>query len=118
MNKMLRVRQEYGEPFVEVVKGYAKMRMSKRLTAKAMGFNLPYSRQLLTRFDLHKYFLPQKDQADICHPGRRRGYKNISRWGPITHNGITWYPGESTHHYLRELRTGTRLGVAGEGGVR
>ena len=107
MTKMMAIRKEYGEPFQEVVKGFAAMRYSKTATAQTLGFNLSYFRQLLTRFNLHDYFYPKgKEQNESCRAGNRPGCYNIHRWGPLTVNGITWYPGEPTHHYLRARMRG------------
>lgn len=69
MSKMVEIRREFQEPFVDVVKGFAAMRYSKRATAQILGFNLPYFRTILTRFDLHQYFVPQAEQLPECRGG-------------------------------------------------
>ena len=104
MSKLLQTRREYGEPFVEVVKGFAEMRYSKSATASTLGYNLSYFRQLLTRFDLHKYFQPKGTaQNEACRGGAKKGVPNVHRWKlPIIHNGFTWHPSEPTYHYLRQ----------------
>src|SRR5690242_16404655 len=66
MSKMLEVRREFGEPFADVVRGFAEMGYSRTATAQALGFNLPYFRTLLTRFDLHRHFKPQREQRPEC----------------------------------------------------
>lgn len=69
MSKMIAVRKEFGEPFVDVVRGFAEMGYSKRSTAQILGFNLPYFRDLLARFELHGDFLPQAQQRKECRSG-------------------------------------------------
>jgi hypothetical protein len=77
---MLEVRREYGEPFSDVVKGFAEMGYSQRLTAEVLGFNLSYFRQLLKRFGLLAAFnRPQRDLVKDCRPGgkgRARGVRS------------------------------------------
>jgi hypothetical protein len=73
MNKLLAIRLEYGEPFVDVVQGFAKMGYSRRATADVLGVNLSYFRALCKRFDLHKHFLPQAQMRQECRGGVRMG---------------------------------------------
>lgn len=79
MNKLMAVRKEFGEPFVDVVRGFASMGYSRTATAEILGFNLSYFRQLLTRFDLHQHFLPQAAMRKECK-GKGKGWpKGLSR---------------------------------------
>lgn len=80
MSKMLEVRREFGEPFVEVVRGYAAMGYSQQMTAQVLGFNRSYFRQLLQRFDLLGCFnRPQRELVKVCRPGGRGCQKGASR---------------------------------------
>lgn len=110
MNKLMQVRKEYGEPFVEVVRGFARQRNSISLTAETLGFNKSYFYQLLDRFDLRKEFHPVGlEQRQECRGGTRQGARSIHRWKrPIEVNGILYYPGEPTYHYQMELRRKAR----------
>jgi len=72
MNKLMAVRKEFGEPFVDVVRGFAELGYSRTATAEILEFNLSYFRQILTRFDLHKHFPPQSAMRDECK-GRGTG---------------------------------------------
>jgi len=71
--KVVAVEVEFGEPFADIVKGFAEMGYSRTVTAGALGFNLSYFRNLLKRSDLDAYFLPQAQQRPEC-----RG-KGVSR---------------------------------------
>lgn len=82
MTKIHQVRVEFGETFKDVVKGFAEMGYSRRATAEILEFNLSYFRQLCTRFDLHRYFKPQKDMRPECRAhgkgwltGKKRPFK-------------------------------------------
>lgn len=66
MNKLRQTAKEYGEPFIDVVKGYAEMGYSRRATAEILGYNLSYFRQLCLRFNLHRHFKKQKDMRREC----------------------------------------------------
>ena len=74
MNKLLQIRKEFDEPFIDVVKGFAEMGYSRAATAKILEFNLSYFRQLRTRFDLHRHFKPFKDLREDCRSGGGRGW--------------------------------------------
>lgn len=109
MNKLLAVRKEFGEPFVDVVRGFAEMGYSRRMTANVLNFNLSYFRALCTRFDLHRHFKPQGKMRRDCKGGGvgwPKGVPKVSLRGPIEHNGRVWFPGEPTHSYLWEKRRG------------
>lgn len=56
MGKLLEIRKEFGEPFVDVVKGFAEMGYSKTATAKILGIANRYFRDVCRRFDLNKFF--------------------------------------------------------------
>lgn len=80
MNKLMAVRKEFGEPFVDVVKGFAELGYSRSATAEILGFNLSYFRQLLTRFDLHKCFPEQANMRRECKSGGGAGWpKGVNR---------------------------------------
>ncbi len=64
--KMHQVRQEFDEPFRDVVAGFAIMGYSRRATAEILDFNLSYFRELCTRFHLHRHFKPQRDMRPEC----------------------------------------------------
>lgn len=66
MTKMHNVRHEFGEPFSDVVKGFAIMGYSRRATAEILEFNLSYFRQICKRFDLHRHFKPQREMRPEC----------------------------------------------------
>lgn len=114
MNKMRQISQEFGEPFRDVVKGFAEQGNSITLTAAALGVDRGYFRKLLHRLDLHKLFptsrLAMRPECrgvgvDRTEQARKtadavRGQSRPAKRKPITHNGFTWQPGEPTHHYL------------------
>jgi hypothetical protein len=117
MNKLIAVRKEYGESFVDVVKGFAAQGNSRTLTARTLGFNLSYFRQLCSRFDLHKHFKPQGEMRDECKQGNLTG-RGFPKGGarlylraPIVHKGITFVPGEPMHHYLFSRRKNANVQV-------
>lgn len=56
MGKLLEIRKEFGEPFVDVVKGFAEMGYSKAATARALGIADRYFRDICRRFSLDKFF--------------------------------------------------------------
>jgi len=66
MTKVHQVRREFGEPFRDVVRGFAVMGYSRAATANILHFNLSYFRQLCTRFNLHQYFKPQREMRPEC----------------------------------------------------
>lgn len=66
MNKLMAIRLEYGEPFVDVVRGFAEMGYSQRATAEILCLSRAYFRELLGRFDLRKHFLPQAQMRSEC----------------------------------------------------
>lgn len=78
MNKLMSVRKEFGEPFVDVVRGFAELGYSRTATAEILDFNLSYFRELLDRFDLHQHFLPRAQLRRECKGGGRglpKGFK-------------------------------------------
>ena len=66
MNKLMAIRLEYGEPFIDVVRGFAEMGYSRRATAEVLSLSLSYFRELLGRFDLHRHFLLQAQMRQEC----------------------------------------------------
>lgn len=79
MSKMIQIRKDYGEPFVDVVRGFAEMGYSRSMTAATLGINLPYFRQLCTRFDLHRHFRPQNEMRQECKGGGKGWPKGTPR---------------------------------------
>lgn len=79
MNKLMAVRKEFGEPFVDVVRGFAELGYSRSATAEILGFNLSYFRHLLTRFDLHKCFPEQANMRRECKPQGKGWPKGLKR---------------------------------------
>lgn len=73
MNKMRQIAKEFGEPFVDVVRGFAEMGYSRRATAKILNINLSYFRQLCDRLGLHQHFKQQRDMRDECK-GHGKGW--------------------------------------------
>lgn len=65
--KLRAIRQEYNEPFREVVRGYAALGYSKTATREVLGFWPQLFHRLLTQFDLHQYFI-RKNYNDSCVP--------------------------------------------------
>lgn len=77
MNKLLQIRREYDEPFVDVVKGFAEMGYSRRFTARVLGFNVVYLIALLNRFGLQRHFRSRRDMLPECKgPGWPKGKPN------------------------------------------
>jgi len=77
MNRLLQVRKEYGEPFVDVVKDFAEMGYSRRFVAGMLGFNVQHFIDTLNRFGLQKHFRLHRDMRPECKsPGWPRGKPN------------------------------------------
>jgi hypothetical protein len=79
MNKLLEIRKEYDEPFVEVVKGYAEMGYSRAATARVLGFDPANFHRVCTRFQLHPYFKPRVELRDDCTPKGKGWVKGKKR---------------------------------------
>ena len=62
----IRIRKSFGEPPSDVIRGFAKMGMSKRLTAGAMGITTQTLLRLCRRWDIK--FAPQSEMVDQCKP--------------------------------------------------
>lgn len=71
MSRLIEIRKEFGEPFVDVVRGFAEMGYSRTATAATLEINLSYFRQLLVRFNLQSCFLPQPKMRRDCRGGNR-----------------------------------------------
>lgn len=88
--KINEISAEFKETFPEVVKGFAAMKYSRRLTAKTLGINYSYFRQLCTRFKLHQFFHTQRNQIDECRgknvTGKRGWPKGKKRNKPIVYS--------------------------------
>ena len=70
---MMQVRKEYGEPFIDVVRGFAEMGYSRQATAEVLDFSVTYFKRLVVRFDLGRYFLPQSQMRAECRGGTQPG---------------------------------------------
>jgi len=68
MTKIRQVRNEFKEPFRDVVKGFAIMGYSRKATAQALQISHSYFDELCERFDLKKNFRARKDYLPICKP--------------------------------------------------
>lgn len=77
MNKLLAIRKEYGKAFVDVVRDYAQMGCSRKLTASILGLSLRYFMRLIQRFHLGGYFKPIMEMTPDC---RGVGHPNKKGW--------------------------------------
>jgi len=102
MSKLIQIRKEFGEPFTEVVRGFAAMGYSRRATAQAIGIGWGHFHRTLSRFDLHRHFLPRTEQNRAWGGGK--GTPRMANRKPIIHQGVTYRAGEPMHHYLWNRR--------------
>ena len=104
MNKLRKISKEFGEPFIEVVKGFAAQGCSRTLVAGTLGMTRQTLQRYCERFDLDQYFLEQIDMRRECRPsggkGWTKGEPRFSLRKPIEHNGFIWHPGEPTYFFL------------------
>ena len=76
------IRQEYGEPISEVIKGFASLGYSKTLTAGTLGMDYQTFTRWLDRLDLDKHFIPNNYNKLCRHygvkgkAGRKRVYSD------------------------------------------
>lgn len=70
--KIVAVEKEFDEPFADVIQGFAAMGYSRKAVAEILEFNLPYFRELLDRYDLHRHFLPQSMMRAECRGHGKR----------------------------------------------
>jgi hypothetical protein len=73
MTKIQSIRQEYGEPFRDVVRGFAIAGNSKTLTAKVLGMDIHHFYDCCTSYGLHQYFKPQAEMNELCRGGWQKG---------------------------------------------
>ena len=74
MTKVHQIRREFGEPFRDVVAGFAAMGYSIRATAEILEVNLSYFRKyLLPRYAPDAPWKAQKDMRDECKPRPSHG---------------------------------------------
>lgn len=74
MTKVHQIRREFGEPFRDVVAGFAAMGYSIRATAEILEVNLSYFRKyLLPRYAPDAPWKMQKDMRDECKPRPSHG---------------------------------------------
>ena len=79
MSAEQRIRAEFNESPSQVIRGFAQMRMSKRLTAGAMGITTQTLLRLCRRWDIK--FVPQSEMLDQCKPkgkGWPKGLKGLN----------------------------------------
>ncbi len=106
MSALQRIRKETGMSVSEAIKVHAEQGCSRTLTASTLGITRQTLQRICERFDLDKYFKPQKDMTDGCRPGNNTGKgwpKGAGKlWlrKPIECAGVVYYPGEPMHHYL------------------
>jgi len=67
----VRIRQVFDESPSQVIRGFAAMRMSKRLTAGAIGITTQTLLRLCRRWDIQ--FVPQSKMVSQCKP-RGKGW--------------------------------------------
>ncbi len=122
MNKLMAIRKEYGEPFVDVVRGYAELGYSRTFTAEVLGINLSYFRALCARFDLHKSFLPQGEMRQECKGGSKGGGgwpKGVARPRAVTYSDeqllaeVRRIPDYSLHRNMGDVDVSTIQGRFG-----
>lgn len=69
MTKVHQIRREFGEPFRDVVTGFASMGYSRRATAEILEINLSYFRTcLLPRYAPGAPWKERRDLRDECKP--------------------------------------------------
>lgn len=69
MTKVHQIRREFGEPFRDVVTGFASMGYSRRATAEILEINLSYFRTcLLPRHAPGAPWKERRDLRDECKP--------------------------------------------------
>jgi len=66
-----RIRKDFNEPPSQVISGFAKMRMSKRLTAGAMGITTQTLLRLCRKYNIQ--FVPQSEMVEQCK-GKGKGW--------------------------------------------
>jgi hypothetical protein len=103
---LTRIRKETGRAPSEAIRIHAEQGCSRTLTAQALGISRQTLQRICKRFDLDKYFKPQREMRDDCHPGNTSGTgwpKGAPRFAlrrPIAYNGRVWHPSEPSHLYL------------------
>jgi len=99
--KLAAVEREFGEPFDDVIRGFAAMGYSKQAVAKILDFNLSYFRAVLTRRELHGCFLPQAQQRPECKGGGK---------GAPSGRPNTWTQRKySDEHLLRQVKEASTM---------
>lgn len=74
MTKVQSVRREFGEPFRDVVAGFAQMGYSRRAVAEILEINYSYLRTaLLPRYAPDAPWKAQADMRDECKPKPSHG---------------------------------------------
>lgn len=74
MTTIHRIRKEFGEPFRDVVNGFAIMGCSRNLAAKTMGIDISHLYYLMRQQGIDAPWRKQKDMIDICKaPGHKKG---------------------------------------------
>ena len=78
--KVHQVRREFGEPFRDVVAGFAQMGYSRRATAEILEINRSYFCQhLLPRYAQGATWRPQREMRKECRPKGRGWPKGVPK---------------------------------------
>jgi hypothetical protein len=72
-----RIRKEFNESPSQVISGFAKMKVSKRLAAGAMGITTQTLLRLCKRYSIE--FVPQSDMVEQCKAKGKGWIKGRSR---------------------------------------
>jgi hypothetical protein len=71
MNHLRRIKNEYNEPAVDVITGFAEMGYSRHMTAKILGMDYGTLKKICERYDLTKHFKPPSEFCAASRPGNR-----------------------------------------------
>jgi hypothetical protein len=76
-----RIRKEFNEPPSQVIRSFAKMKMSKRLAAGAMGITTQTLLRLCRKWNIE--FVPQSEMVSQCKAHGKGWPKGKKRpWAP------------------------------------
>jgi hypothetical protein len=68
MTKIQSIRKEFGEPFRDVVHGFAEMGYSRKMTAGILEINARWFYEICKNYNLNQYFVPYKSRRDLWKP--------------------------------------------------
>lgn len=63
--KIQSIRKEFGEPFRDVVRGFAEMGYSRNMTAGILEINARWFFEICKNYNLNQYFTPYKGRRDL-----------------------------------------------------